>query len=602
MIWRETTQALLPERMAAASTGRDSYNRYPVHPLGNGKINNGYQSLAKWMAAQQTVLIDGYAGVFWSIVQTRLEAEFEQMGIRVKWHFMVSLMKDAYSIEEMVRPFTGAADDVWGTCTTLQLQDFFEQPPATAFSFNEPFDLHIVLGTGAALASDTAPLVYLELPKNELQYRMRAGTATNFGDMAPSGTTAMYKRFYFVDRLVLNNYKSMLLPRIHILADTQWPESIAWAFHRDILQGIREMTQSVFRVRPWYEAGAWGGQWLKQHIEGINRQEVNYAWSFELIVPENGVILESDGWLMEIPFEWMMYAASDAILGKHAPVFGYEFPVRFDFLDTFDGGNLSIQCHPTLTYIRKVFGETFTQDETYYILDCKEDATVYLGFREGTDPATFRTKLENSRDLGLPVAVTDFVQQHPAGKHDLFLIPNGTVHSAGAGNLVLEISATPYIFTFKMYDWLRPGLDGKPRAINIEHAFHNLDFSRQGAAVKASLISCPVTIDQGKDWQVIHLPTHTAHFYDVHRLEFTGSMEISTDNSCLVMMVVEGTEVEVITANGHRVVFRYAETFVIPANAVLCRLDSRGAPVKVIKAFLKSAHPVFDIIAPQASV
>ena len=184
--------------------------------------------------------------------------------------------------------------------------------------------------------------------------------------------------------------------------------------------------------------------------------------------------------------------------------------------------------------------------------------------------------------------ITDFVQYHPAQKHDLFLIPNSTVHSAGAGNLVLEISATPYIFTFKMYDWLRLDLDGNPRPINIEHAFNNLDFERKGHAVQDELIAKPVVLEYSQDHRVIHLPTHRDHFYDVHRIEFDKEFSVSTNQSCLVMMLVEGEAILVETQAGVQHRFAYAETFVIPAAATTFKMTNLGsARAKVIKAFIK---------------
>src|SRR4029078_7077881 len=107
-------------------------------------------------------------------------------------------------------------------------------------------------------------------------------------------------------------------------------------------------------------------------------------------------VLESDNNLLEISFDWLMELQNKAVLGKNAARFGTEFPIRFDFLDTFDGGNLSIQCHPSLAYIRQKFGENITQDETYYILDCKDSAKVYLGFQENIEPEIFRHALEES--------------------------------------------------------------------------------------------------------------------------------------------------------------------------------------------------------------
>ncbi|MEO6916729.1 MAG: class I mannose-6-phosphate isomerase, partial [Chitinophagaceae bacterium] len=256
--------------------------------------------------------------------------------------------------------------------------------------------------------------------------------------------------------------------------------------------------------------------------------------------------------------------------------------------DTVEGGNLSIQCHPSLDYIRREFGENITQDETYYILDCKKGATVYLGFQEDINPAAFKKALEDSQENGKEIEITNYVQSHKAKKHDFFLIPNGTIHSAGADNLVLEISATPYIFTFKMYDWLRLGLDGNPRPINIDHAFKNLKFDRKGDKVSRELISKQSVFEEGNDWQIIHCPTHAEHFYDVHRIEFDGEVNIKTNNTCHILMLVEGSDITVETADGTRCSFSYAETFVIPAAAGSYSVVNNGqGRAKLIKAFLK---------------
>lgn len=567
-----------------------TYDIYPAFPIGSGKIEAGVAGLAARIASEHRVIIDGYGGVGWDLFRKRLDAALAAMGRDVHWIDVSSALRSEEELEEFLAPFLGGDDPLWGTRFTGTLADLFD--PVLIDALRDEADsgaeIEIVYGTGASLAADGGHLVYVDLPKNEIQYRARAGAIANLGRSRAAPPKEMYKRFYFVDWVALNRHKESLLERIDTVVDEQRPEEILWMSGDDLRDALDAMSRNWFRVRPWFEPGPWGGRWIMDHIPQTARGVSNYAWSFEMIAPENGLMLESDGLLLEVSFDFLMYRNSRSILGAAAERFGTEFPIRFDFLDTFDGGNLSVQCHPRPDYIEREFGERFTQDETYYILDCKPGATVYLGFREDIDPDQFRRELERSFVEKTPVEIERFVNVEPAERHALYLIPNGTIHCSGVDNLVLEISATPYIFTFKMYDWMRLDLDGMPRPLNIRRAFENLHVDRKGERIRREFVARPEVIAEGEDWRIVHLPTHSEHFYDVHRFEFATMVEARTEEACHVMSLVGGSRVLLETAGGSRQRFNYAETFVVPAAAGAYRLINEGnEPAMVVKAFVK---------------
>ncbi|MBN2280269.1 MAG: class I mannose-6-phosphate isomerase [Candidatus Marinimicrobia bacterium] len=583
--YRETKQYLAPVHPPKLSEGE--YNIYPAYPIPDGKIFDDLEPLSEIIISRKNIVIDGYAGVFWEDLRNQLSSFFVNKNIEVNWTPSEIFMLAEEDIFSKVFPFLGGDDPVFGRRYTGDLSDFFDHEELSEYRPDDE-KVNIVYGVGAALIKSNWPIIYVDLPKNELQFRMRAGTALNIGTTQVINKQQSYKRFYFVDCVVLNHHKAKILPKIEIFIDGQRPDELIWMEGEAFRTVLKEISENGFRPRPWFEPGAWGGQWIKKNIPLLNPDVPNYAWSFELITPENGIMISSDDKLLEFSFDFLMVAAGKNILGDAYERFGIEFPIRFDFLDTFDGGNLSVQCHPRPDYIKEQFGENFTQDETYYILDAEENAKCYLGFQEDIDPVLFREALENSQKNGVAVDIPKFVQVHDSHKHDLFLIPNGTIHGSGKNNMVLEISSTPYIFTFKMYDWLRMDLDGKPRPINIEHAFQNLYFDRKGKKVIDELISKPHTIEKTDSYEILHLPTHQDHFYDVHRLEFDNKIEIATQNKCHVLMLVEGNSMTFISEKGKELRFNYAETIVVPAATNYYTLINHSEKrAKVVKAFVK---------------
>jgi len=236
----------------------------------------------------------------------------------------------------------------------------------------------------------------------------------------------------------------------------------------------------------------------------------------------------------------------------------------------------------------------YTQDESYYILDAANDACVYLGFKDNISPKEMIQDLNRSQQEEIFFDVEKYVEKWPVKKHDHALIPAGTIHCSGANSMVLEISATPYIFTFKLWDWNRMGLDGKPRPINIEHGQAVVNWSRTKAWVKKELINTIQKIDEGDGWVEEKTGLHEREFIETRRHWFTRKVRHHTHNSVNVLNLVEGSEAVIeSTSNAFEpFIVHYAETFIIPEAVKEYTIrphgDSEGKQCATIKAFVRT--------------
>lgn len=331
-----------------------------------------------------------------------------------------------------------------------------------------------------------------------------------------------------------------------------------------------------------------------KEVCGLDKEQSNYGWCFDCVPEENSLYLDVASERFEMPSNNLVFYKTRDLLG--APVearFGQDFPIRFDFLDTMGGGHLSLQVHPVTQYIRDTFGIYYTQDESYYLLDATDEATVYLGLKTGVDPAAMIAALNEAQATGTAFDTDKYVNKWKARKHDHYLIPAGTVHCSGAGAMVLEISATPSLFTFKLWDWGRLGLDGIPRPINIEHGSHVIQWERQTDFVRDHLVNHLEPRAEGDGWVEERTGLHENEFIETRRHWFTGTVPHHTGGGVNVLNLVEGDEVIVESPSGafEPFVVHYAETFIVPASVGDYTIRpyglSEGKSCGTIKAYVR---------------
>ena len=357
-------------------------------------------------------------------------------------------------------------------------------------------------------------------------------------------------------------------------------------------EALAHAARRPFRVVPFFDPGPWGGEWMRRHFN-LPAGPPNFAWCFDCVPEENGLRFAFGAHVVETPALPLVHEHAHELLGAEiVRRFGAEFPIRFDFLDTVEGGNLSLQVHPLRAYIAEHFGMDYTQDESYYLLDAEPDAVVYLGLKPGIDSARMAQDLEAAQAGGPPFPAEQYVNAWPARKHDHFLIPAGTIHCSGRNCMVLEISATPYIFTFKLWDWARLGLNGFPRPIHLKHGLANLQWNRDRDWVRANLVNQVRPVAEGAGWREESTGLHELEFLETRRHWFTGPVPHHTAGTLNVLNLVEGDEAVVESPAGafEPFVVHYAETFIVPACIGPYRIaPTRPAdkPLGTIKAYVR---------------
>lgn len=526
--------------------------------------NNIISIIEKQKSTKKVIAIDCYTGVNYEEIKTQFTQINSELFIDTKDLFISEM-----EVEVLTKRFL--TDDVlFGYMSNISLSEYFdvEKLNAAKQAIKNTNGSVLVFGYGAQLVAACDILIYADMPRWEIQQRMRRQEVKGLGiDNSKEPFSIQYKRGLFNDWRVLDKHKREIYPNVDYWLDTVVADEPKMIDKQTFYEGMDKASTSPFRVVPFFDPAPWGGQWMKDVCD-LDPSKPNYGWCFDCVPEENSLLLEVDDIVFEMPSVNLVYTKSRELLGE--PVesrFGKEFPIRFDFLDTVKGGNLSLQVHPTTQYARENFGLGYTQDESYYIMDAEEDAHVYLGLKTGIDNKSMIDDLEKAEKGGFVFDAEKYVNKFSTKKHDHFLIPAGTIHCSGINAVVLEISSTPNLFTFKLWDWQRLGLDGKPRPINVQRGKEVIDWSRDTEYSKKKLVNRFEPVAQGEGWKEEKTGLHRNEFIETRRHTFSKPVTHYTDKSVNVLNLVDGEEiiVESPTNAFEPMIIHYAETFIIPA-------------------------------------
>ncbi len=574
-----------------------AYDRTPTIDLPRGeRVLTGKDLWASLRGAASShgdrplIAIDTYPG-------TDLSVLIDQVRAGLPGFEVIDVESAALSTERLETSFReNLTDDrVFGVMSHATIDAFFDPEKVATLKADaqQRRGGTVLVGWGAATIADADVTVLGEMARWEIQQRYRRGMPNWHADNADEDPLRKIKRGFFLEWRAADRHKRPLFDTVDFVLDlnhSHEPSLISGDAFRGALAAA---PTRPFRVAPYFDPGVWGGQWMKQ-VCGLDESEPNYAWSFDGVPEENSLLLTDGESTFQIPAIDLVFAHPRELLGERTFArFGAEFPIRFDLLDTMGGGNLSLQVHPLTDYIRDRFGMSYTQDESYYMLDAGDDALVYLGLKTGVDRQRLTDDLTRAQSGEISFPAEDYVNTYPAKKHDHFAIPAGTVHCSGRNSMVLEISATPYIFTFKMWDWDRVGLDGTPRPIHLEHALANIQWDRETEWTNDNLVDQVESVTEGDGWREERTGLHHLEFIEVRRHWFTGTAPHDTHGTVNVLNLVEGSEAVVESPSGafEPFVVHYAETFIVPAAVGEYTIRPHGQGVgeshATVKAFVR---------------
>lgn len=299
------------------------------------------------------------------------------------------------------------------------------------------------------------------------------------------------------------------------------------------------------KFNPILKSMIWGGDKLRQY-KAIDTDQKNIGESWELSgVPGNESVV-SNGEFVGRTITELIKEYGAELLGRHVyETCGEKFPLLIKFIDARD--DLSIQVHPDDAMAQAVHGQPFGKTEMWYVVSANKDAHLMSGLSAKITPEEYVSRVENN-------TITDVLSDYKVQSGDVFFLPAGRIHSIGKGCFIAEIQQTSDL-TYRIYDFGRLGLGGKPRELHTELAKDAIDYSVSEDYRTA------YTPAQNEDTPLVE-----CEYFKTHLLDLTVplSVDVKSKDSFVILICLEG-QGELTDSEGNVVALKQGETVLVPA-------------------------------------
>ena len=291
----------------------------------------------------------------------------------------------------------------------------------------------------------------------------------------------------------------------------------------------------------------WGGEKIAQY-KGISTSQNNIGESWEISGVEEKESVVANGPLAGKTLTQLVREYKGRLVGEHVyEKSGDEFPLLLKFIDACQ--DLSIQVHPSDALAARLQPGAKGKTEMWYVVDARPGAKLYSGLSKAVTPEELAQKAVDGR-------ITDVLACYPVHPGDVFFLPAGRIHSICSGCFIAEIQQTSDI-TYRIYDYGRMGLDGKPRQLHLEQAQLAVDYKVYPEGYRTEYEP-----QQDEEVELVNCPYFTTSVLD---LTLPYAKDLSELDSFLSVMCLSGNGT--LEVDGEEISIRQGETVLIPADA-----------------------------------